>query len=136
MQLKEPASVSYSKSIDELAKIHDVTTNVRAHTSQLIIRKYELVTSLKQQMTDIKTDFNDKILKLQKSKHDKCQQLFEKIEKLKIICGKLKPGKQCKINFEVIQEKTVEFDGKSFKVNHRMSIISIDKLRNDFSLVQ
>lgn len=68
-------------------------------------------------MTDIKTDFNDKIRKLQQSKKDKCRLLFEKIDKLKIIYAKLYPEMQYKIDFEVIQENTVEFDGKFFKVS-------------------
>lgn len=71
-----------------------------------------MLKSLKQQMTEIKEDFNDTVLKLQVEKLNKCTVLSMKIEELRKIYHS---------NGEMLDVKEdtgtfLQFVGKSFKV--------------------
>lgn len=70
---------------------------------------------LKQQMTSLKRDFNDQVLKMQEEKVEKCAVLSEKIEKFRQNYKKLYPNNG-DIDVEEFTEEIIYFDGKQFKV--------------------
>lgn len=71
-----------------------------------------MLKSLKQQMTTIKEDFNDTVLKLQEEKLNKCTVLSMKIEELRKIYHS--NGEMLDVNEHI--ETFLQFVGKSFKV--------------------
>lgn len=112
--LTEPRT-SHSKSSDEHLKsgIKDAAADFEAQANQTIVDKYRELKLLKQQMTTMKSDFNDRVLKLQEEKLAKCALLANKIEKFRENYRKLYLKN---IDVEEFTEKVIYFDGKSFKV--------------------
>lgn len=91
-----------------------------SQANQTIVDKYRMLKSLKLQMTEIKRDFNERVLKLQDEKLKNCTILCGKIEELDRIYKKLHHDDIIEVREHT--EKVIQFDGKSFKVlmSHRI----------------
>lgn len=114
--LSEPRT-SCTKTIDDSqpTDIKDAAAEFEVQANQTIVDKYRSLKLLKQQMTKMKRDFNDMILKLQHEKHTKCELLSEKIEKFRQNYKKLH-AHNGDIDVDTFTENVLYFDGKSFKV--------------------
>lgn len=75
-----------------------------------------MLKSLKMQMTKIKRNFNESVLKLQDEKLNKCAILSSKIKELGEIYKKLHQKNDNIIEVKEHTEKVIQFDGKCFKV--------------------
>lgn len=118
IELTEPRVSLSTNSDDNLQSGNrDTIADFEAHANQTIVDKYRLLKSLKFQMTKIKRDFNESVLKLQDEKLKKSAILCRKIEELDCIYSKLhhKSGNN-KIVVKEYTEKVAQFDGKTFKV--------------------
>lgn len=92
-----------------------------AHANQTIVDKYRMLKTLKLQMTNIKRDFNECVLKLQNDKLRKCTILCGKIDELDRIYRKLYCKNDKRIEVKEHTEKVIQFDGKTFKVESSSS---------------
>lgn len=113
--------ISFSTASDEKVQNgnRDTMADFEAHANRTIVDKYRMLKSLKLQMTKIKRDFNESVLKLQDEKLKKCSMLCGKIEQLDRIYKKLhhkRPQKDNTIEVKERTEKVIQFDGKAFKV--------------------
>lgn len=115
--LSEPRA-SQTKSCDENLRSgnKDAVADFEAQANQTIVDKYRSLKMLKQQMTTLKRNFNDQVLKLQEEKLEKCAILTEKIEKFRQNYKILYPNNG-NIDVEEFIEEIIYFDGKQFKVS-------------------
>lgn len=115
--------MSHTKSsVEHLpSRMKDGTADIQAQTNQTIVEKYRLLKTLKQRMTKMKRDFNDRVLKLQQEKLDICAELSEKIKKFRQNYEKLCPNDTNILDVEEFSENVIYFDGKSFKVRFNLS---------------
>lgn len=114
--LAEPQT-SCAKSSDDSQQhdVKDAAAEFEVQANQTIVDKYRSLKLFKQQMTEMKRNFNEKILKLQHEKHTACEQLSEKIEKFRQNYKKLYANDK-DIDVDTFAENVLYFDGKSFKV--------------------
>lgn len=117
IELTEP-HMTHTKSSDEHLPngIKDGTGDIEAQTNQIIVEKYRLLKTLKQRMTKMKRDFNDRVLKLQHEKLEICAELSKKIKKFRQNYEQLCPNDKDLVDVEEFTENVIYFDGKSFKV--------------------
>lgn len=94
----------------------DTVADFEAQANQTIVEKYRMLKSLKLQMTKIKRNFNESVLKLQDEKLNKCAILSGEIKELGEIYKKLHHKNVNIIEVKEHTEKVIQFDGKSFKV--------------------
>lgn len=117
--MSEPIGL-FSKNNDEQirSKFKDIVTETQTETNKLITQKYNALKSLKNQMTQLKREFNRNVLSLQQNKQEKCQLLSMKIEKFCRNYETLHRNGQLnlKIEIEEYAETIQSFDGTSFQV--------------------
>lgn len=116
--LTEPRISVVNSSDEHLhnGRVKDTAVNFEAETYQTIVDKYRLLKMLKQRMTNIKRDFNQRALALQQDKQEKCALLAIKIEKFCKNHKRLYPNNEHMIDVIEFMEKTKYFDEKAFKV--------------------
>ncbi|XP_055326896.1 uncharacterized protein LOC129580473 [Sitodiplosis mosellana] len=120
IELAEPR-FSFSTSSDE--NLHsdnwDTAADFEAYANQTIVDKYRMLKSIKLQITKIKRDFNESVLKLQDEKLKNSSILCDKISELDRIYKKLHHKRHDNtIAVKEHTEKVTQFDGKSFKEVH------------------
>lgn len=94
----------------------ETVADFEAQANQTIVEKYRMLKSIKLQLTKIKQNFNESVLKLQDEKLNKCAILSDKIEELDEIYRKLHHKHDNIIEVKEHTEKVIKFDGKCFKV--------------------
>lgn len=125
--LTEPR-ISVAHSSDEHLHnggVKDTAANFEAQTNQTIVDKYRLLKMLKQRMTNIKRNFNERALALQQDKQEKCALLAIKIEKFCKNHKKLYPNNEHMIDVIEFMEKTKYFDEKAFKVRWKKQTLDV-----------
>lgn len=85
-----------------------------------------MLKALKQQITNIKREFNERALQLQAEKLERSLILSEKIEKFQQIFKKLHSNDSDTICIDERTEKVIQFDGKSFKVIQKLQDIALN----------
>lgn len=114
--LSEPrTSCTKSTNDSQQNDVKDAAAEFEVQANQTIVDKYRSLKLFKQQMTQMKRNFNEKILKLQHEKHTVCEQLSQKIEKFRQNYKKLYANDK-DIDVDTFTENVLYFDGKSFKV--------------------
>lgn len=115
--MNEPTGL-FSMNNDEQirSKFKDIVAETQAETNKLITQKYNTLMSLKNQMTQMKREFNQIVLSMQQDKQEKCRLLSMKIEKFCRNYETLHPNGNVKMEIEGRAETIQSFDGTSFQV--------------------
>lgn len=101
-------------------KFKDIVTETQAETNKLIAQKYNTLKSLKNQMTQLKRQFNGNVLSMQQDKREKCRLVSMRIEPFCRNYEALHPNVRLndKMNIEEYAETIQDFDGISFQVKN------------------
>lgn len=115
--MNEPNGL-FSQNNDEhiRSKFKDIVTETQAETNKLITQKYNALMSLKNQMSQLKREFNRNILSMQQDKQEKCRLLSMKIKKFCRNHKTLHPNGNVKIEIDERTEIIQSFDGILFQV--------------------
>lgn len=118
--MSEPTGFFTQSNDDRIrSRLKDIVVETQAETNKLITQKYNTLSSLKYEMTQMKRDFNRNVLSMQNDKHEKCRLLTMKIETFRRNYDTLHPNGQLnrKMDIDVHADTILTFDGTSFQVN-------------------
>lgn len=117
--MSEPTGLLSKNNDEEIRnEFNDIVAETQAETNKLIAQKYNTLKSLKNQMTQLKRQFNGNVLTMQQDKREKCRLLSMRIEQFRRNYKALHPNGRFneKMDIEEYAETIQSFDGISFQV--------------------